>query len=125
MWLLDTNALISFAAENQNLKLFKENIIYTTIFYLIEYPVPKNFESMDVLYPSERDYIQSIRYSVKLRRKGTPIPAIDILIGGIAVSRDLYLVTNDRHFEILTRVEPQLKCINYHDFYEDLKKLTI
>ena len=80
---------------------------------------------MVVIYPSQREYTQSIRYSVKLRRKGTPIPAIDILIGTIAVSKNLYLVTNDRHFEILKEVEPHLKYINYHDFYEDVKKLTI
>ena len=125
MWLLDTNALISFATENQRLKLFKNNIISATIFSLIEYPVPKNFEGMDVHYPSQREYTQSIKYSVKLRRKGTPIPAIDILIGAIAVSKDLYLVTNDRHFKTLKVIEPQLKYMKYNAFYKDLKKLSL
>ncbi len=47
---------------------------------------------------------------IALDKKGTPIPVIDLLIGTIAIERQLILLTTDHlHFQKLKAITPQLK----------------
>lgn len=51
------------------------------------------------------------RIRVQLRKLGTPIPAVDMMIAAIARANDLVLVTADRHFNVVKglRVENWLE----------------
>ncbi|MCE4599246.1 MAG: PIN domain-containing protein [Desulfurococcales archaeon] len=65
-----------------------------------------------ILYPEKRDYHLAVRWQTLLRRKGSPIPAVDLIIAAQAYNRDLTLITRDKHFELLKReVAPDLKLI--------------
>jgi len=119
MWLLDTNILIK--SYKLNPKPFKRNLTITTILSILEFPLAANFENLSVIYPVQENYSQSLIYALLLRKNGTPIPVIDILIGAIAVKRDLILVTEDSHFEALQAVEPRLKVSNLEIFLENFK----
>lgn len=45
-----------------------------------------------------------------LKRNGTPIPIIDLLIGSIAISKNLTLISTDRnHFGVIKNVKEDFK----------------
>ncbi len=119
MWLLDTNALI-VCIKKRNKDLFKLNYSYTTIFSLIEYPIAINQVSLTYFYPNFNTYNKSIEYTSKLRKIGTPIPAIDILIGSITLEQNMNLVSNDKHFTLFLNVEPQLQIIDVNDYIQNI-----
>jgi hypothetical protein len=122
MWLLDTNALI-FCHKFLKKKPFKKNYTYTTIFSLIEFPKAVKYGEIIIYYPNAITYKESLKYALKLRKKGTPIPTIDILIGTIAVEKNICLVTNDADFEVLKAVEPRLKIISSENYLENIQKI--
>lgn len=122
MWLLDTNALI-ICIKQRNKDLFKLNYSYTTIFSLIEYPIAINRASLTYFYPNFKTYNKSIEYASKLRKKGTPIPAIDILIGSITLEQNMILVSNDKHFTLFQDVEPQLQIIDINDYIQNILEI--
>ena len=122
MWLLDTNALI-YCRKFLKQKPFKKNYTYTTIFSLIEFPKAINYKEILVYYPNATTYKESLTYALKLRKKGTPIPTIDILIGTIAVEKNICLVTNDSDFEALKAVEPRLIIIIPENYLENIQKI--
>ncbi|MHA1680287.1 MAG: type II toxin-antitoxin system VapC family toxin [Promethearchaeota archaeon] len=52
------------------------------------------------------------KLKVNLHAKGNPIPVIDLLIGTIAIDKDLTLITEDKkHFMKLEEIEPTFKVI--------------
>ena len=55
------------------------------------------------------DYSKSIEISRRLRVKGKPIGAIDILIASMCLNRDFELVTSDTDFKQIKVVEPNFK----------------
>jgi len=114
MWLLDTNVLIE--CNKSKIPSFKEGLTFTTILSLIEYPIASKHEGISVIYPSSLHYEQAFKNAILLREKGTPMPAVDILIGTISVEKNLILVSDDSHFEYLQEVEPRLKIINSEDY---------
>ncbi|MHA1729373.1 MAG: hypothetical protein ACTSWY_11655 [Promethearchaeota archaeon] len=125
MWLLDTNMLILFSKNSKNLPFFKKGFTYTTIFSIVEYPVLKLLKNITIFYPSSADYTESIKNAIKLRKKGTPIPSIDILIGTITVNKNFNLVSEDKHFKIFEAIEPRLKRINSNVYMQEIQKIKV
>jgi predicted nucleic acid-binding protein len=89
----DTNQLIKF------LRSGKHNVRgFTTILNIIEFPKALDLKELAVIYPTLDDYDESLKISATLLRKGTPLPAVDILIASICIRRNLTLCTLDKHF---------------------------
>jgi len=89
----DTNQLITL------LKSGKRNVKgFTTILNIIEFPKALDLKELGVIYPTLDDYNESLKISAALLRKGTPLPAIDILVASICIRRNLTLCTADKHF---------------------------
>ena len=104
--LYDTSVVIEVVAKNrQKIQGF------ISILMAIEYPPALSYASK-VLYPEKRDYHLAIKWQALLRRRGNPIPAVDLIIAAQAYNRHLTLITHDKHFEILKReAVPDIKLI--------------
>jgi len=104
--LYDASTVIEIAAKNrQRLQG------YISILTVIEYP-PALTYATKILYPEKKDYHLAIKWQTLLRRKGNPIPAIDLIIAAQAYNKGLTLITYDKHFEILKReAVPDLKLV--------------
>ncbi|MHA1719085.1 MAG: type II toxin-antitoxin system VapC family toxin [Promethearchaeota archaeon] len=124
MWILDTNALI-ICMKDENKNIFKKNYSFTTIFSLIEYPIAINQKFLVIFYPKHNTYQKSLEYTAKLRKNGTPIPAIDILIGAIAIEKKMIIVSNDAHFNFFKEVEAQLRIIDTNEYIQEILKIKI
>ncbi len=104
--LYDTSAVIEVVAKNR-----QRVRGYVSILTVIEYPPALNYASK-VLYPEKRDYHLAVKWQALLRRKGNPMPAVDLVIAAQAYNKGLTLVTRDKHFEVLKReVAPDLKLV--------------
>ena len=79
----------------------------TTIFSTIEYPPA--FDKCDILWPNRRDFELAFKISMKLRKIGKPIGAIDIIIASMCINRDLELWTKDKDFKSIKLVDPRFK----------------
>ncbi|RLG75556.1 MAG: hypothetical protein DRO14_04470 [Thermoprotei archaeon] len=102
----DTSVVIEAVAKNR-----QKIQGYVSILTVVEYPPALSYASK-VLYPEKRDYHLAIRWQALLRRRGNPIPAVDLIIAAQAYNRDLTLITHDKHFEILKKeVAPDIKLI--------------
>ena len=119
MWILDTNALI-ICIKNRKKDLFKLNYYFTTIFSLIEYPLAINQTSLTYFYPNFNTYNKSIEYTSKLRKVGSPIPAIDIFIGSIILEQNQISVSNDKHFNLFQDAEPKLQIIDLNIYIQNI-----
>ena len=117
MWLFDTNVLI--LCNKLKKRPFKEDLTFTTILSIIEYPIAIKYENISIIYPSSVHYRLALEYSLLLRKKGTPIPTIDILIGTITIDKNMILVSDDSHFESLQQVEPRLNIIKSVEYLKD------
>ncbi|NMC05707.1 MAG: type II toxin-antitoxin system VapC family toxin [Candidatus Lokiarchaeota archaeon] len=103
-----------------NRKIGKSSIecaLSVTIFPAIEFPVALTFPKVLLVLPSAREYTKSFEYACKLRKRGTPIPAMDIVIAAIVVERDATLVSDDVHFALFNAAEPRLKRITLETFF--------
>lgn len=104
--LYDTSAVVRIIAKNR-----KRIQGYTSIFTVIEYPPTLSYASK-ILYPEKKDYHLAVKWQTILRRKGNPIPAVDLIIAAQAYNRNLTLVTCDKHFKILKEeVVPDFKLV--------------
>ena len=83
--------------------LKKQGLI--TLFTVIEYP--PSIDNFDILFPDDIDYIKAIEISNKLREKGKPIGAVDILIASMCLNRDAKLITKDKDFNIIKLIYPE------------------
>jgi hypothetical protein len=100
----DTNQLINF------LKSGKRNVKgFTTIFNIIEFPKALDLKELAVIYPTIDDYDESLKISAALLRKGSPLPAVDILIASVCIRRNLTLCTMDNHFTNIKSVRNTFK----------------
>ncbi|MFB3889016.1 MAG: PIN domain-containing protein [Candidatus Bathyarchaeia archaeon] len=70
----------------------------TTIFNIVEFPQALNLTELEIVYPTFEDYEESLDISAALLRKGTPMPAVYIMIAAMCIRRDLTLSTRDKHF---------------------------
>ena len=100
----DTNQLIAF------LKSGKRNAKgFTTILNIIEFPKALDLKELAVICSTLDDYDESLKISAALLRKGTPLPAVDILIAAICIRRNLRLCTTDKHFTNIKSVRNTFK----------------
>ncbi len=101
--LYDTNVLIDLVKEG---KSPREG--YTTTLNLVEYPRAVSLD-LSVLIPSPREYVLAVELSKKLVKAGTPVPAVDVVIAAVAISRNMTIVTRDRHFSWVKEIAPGLQ----------------
>jgi tRNA(fMet)-specific endonuclease VapC len=100
----DTNTLIDC------LKKGKLDLTgFTTIFNVVEFPKALEFEQLTLIYPSVEDYEESLAISLALLQKGSPMPAIDILVAAMCIRRNLTLATKDKHFTAIKSVKADFK----------------
>jgi len=92
----------------------------TSIFSLLEFPLATKHEELSIIYPTQETYQNAMKIALKLRKKGTPVPIIDLLIATIAVERDFFLVSDDSHMKLIQDVESSLKIANTEKY---LKKI--
>ena len=81
---------------------------YTTILNLIQFPKAVELIQLKTLYPTKEDYDNALVWSAELLERGTPVPAIDLVISAISVRLGLRLVTRDRHFRHVRSVAKEL-----------------
>ena len=122
MWLLDTNSLITWKKTNTNIPSLMESI-YTSIFNIIEFPPAITIKSLIILHPTQQTYENGLIYASKMRDNGTPMHAIDLLIGALALEHQLSLVTNNGDFNAFNEIEPQLGLISWESFVMVLNKV--
>ncbi|MBI4438781.1 type II toxin-antitoxin system VapC family toxin [Candidatus Woesearchaeota archaeon] len=72
----------------------------------MEYPPAS--KNCDVIFPTINDFKLSIELSVKLRKTGTPVGAIDTIISSMCINRGLKIVTKDTDFKAIKAIEPSL-----------------
>jgi len=103
--LYDTSALI---------KLYKKNVRelkgYTTILNIVEFPKALEMK-IRVVYPSAEDYKLAVVIAKDLIKRGTPVPAIDIVIAAVAVNRGFALATEDKYFAYIRDVREDLELV--------------
>ena len=101
--LYDTSAVIELVAHR------RERVPgYVSALTLVEYPPVVRYVD-EILFPRRRDYITATKWQVLLRSKGTPLPAVDLVIAAQAYNEDMVLVTLDKHFEKIRQVAPELR----------------
>ncbi len=102
--LYDTSAVIELIVKK------KVDVIpgLITIFTAIEYP-PSVTKAVEILYPTKDDYALAIKWQVELRKRGTPLPAVDLVIAAMAYNNGLELITLDKHFTIIQEIEPKIR----------------
>jgi hypothetical protein len=100
----DTNQLISLLKSGK-----RTANGFTTILNIIEFPKALDLKELAVIYPTLEDYDESLKISAALLRKGTPLPAVDILISAICIRRNLTLRTIDKHFTDIKSVRNTFK----------------
>ena len=100
-------------------KPLKEGFSFATIFSIIEFPSAFSYTNLSVIYPSYEHYEKAFANDVLLRERGIPIPAIDILIGTIAIDKNLILVSDDSHFNFIKKMNSDLKLINSVNYLEE------
>jgi tRNA(fMet)-specific endonuclease VapC len=81
----------------------------TTIFNVIEFPKAVELAKLTVIYPTIEDCVESLSISTDLLNKGSPLPAIDLLIATICIRRNLTLSTKDSHFTKIESVRKTFK----------------
>lgn len=62
-----------------------------------------------VVYPTKEDYEVALKIMVKLRKIGKPVNVVDIILASIAINHNMIVVTNDRDFELIKKVEDKLE----------------
>jgi len=74
----------------------------------MEYPPSLTYVDK-ILYPTKEDYETAINWQIKLRKKGNPLPVIDLIIAAIGFNNGYEVVTMDRHFKYIQEIEKDLK----------------
>jgi predicted nucleic acid-binding protein len=74
---------------------------YTSVLNLIEFPKGVEVEGLTTLYPTKEDYDNALIWSAQLLERGTPVPAVDLVISAISLRLGLQIVTRDRHFKVI------------------------
>ncbi len=87
---------------------------FTTILNLIEFPKGVELRGPKTLYPTREDYDNALVWSAQLLKRGTPVPAIDLIISAISVRLGLQLVTRDLHFKQIKSAVGQVNIRTGH-----------
>ncbi len=102
--LYDTSAVIELVARRRR-RLVPGAV---TILTAVEYPPAARY-ALEIVYPGKRDYALAVKWQALLRRRGSPLPAVDLVIAAVAYNRGMELVTLDKHFNVIREVEPGLR----------------
>ena len=78
-----------------------------TVFTVLEHPPAANY--FDVVLPEVRDYARAADLAIALRRNGTPIGAVDVMIAAMCINRNAKVVTKDRDFLVVREVVPEFE----------------
>ena len=100
--LYDTNVIIEAVKSGEKLRG------YTTILNVVEFPKATTLD-LTVITPSLNDYLLSIEISQAMVERGTPVPAVDMIVAAVALNRELTLVSRDKHFLFIREVYQDLK----------------
>ena len=73
-----------------------------SVFTVIEHP--PSIDKFEILFPEDVDYIKAIEISEKLRKKGTPIGAVNIMIAAMLINRGARLIAKDKDFEYIKEI---------------------
>lgn len=95
--ILDTNILMSASSGT------------TTILNVIEYPKALEKE-IQIVWLLKEDYIKAVELMVGLLKIGKPLPVTDVLLAATCINRNAVLVTKDKHFKHIQKIEPNLKA---------------
>ena len=77
-----------------------------TIFSVIEHP-PCSSKNFEVILPDIEDYTKAISIASKLRQKGTPVGAIDMLIAAMCINRRAQVITKEGDYKRIAAVSPE------------------
>jgi tRNA(fMet)-specific endonuclease VapC len=126
MYLLDTCAVSDFVKGDENtlkkIKSLSPSLLYiSSINYMeISYGLQRNpqkarqiapiledfFQLIHIVNFTQKDAEKAVQIRFDLQIKGTPIGPYDVLIAGVALSRDLILVTsNTDEFKRITELK--------------------
>ncbi|MHA1797724.1 MAG: type II toxin-antitoxin system VapC family toxin [Candidatus Helarchaeota archaeon] len=120
-WFVDANALIKWHLLFKQ-HAFKRVETLTSIFSILEFPLAATHDGHLIVYPDHQIYDLGLELAIKLRKKGIPIPVIDLLNGLIAMNENAILITDDSHFKSLQDVQPSLKIMSINKYIEEFKK---
>ncbi|MDF1539821.1 MAG: PIN domain-containing protein [Candidatus Thorarchaeota archaeon] len=101
--LYDTNILINLMRDSVDTIEGS-----TTSLNLIEFPKAAKLKGLKVIVPGRDDYDLAFELASLLLKKGSPIPAVDLVIAAVALNRNMTLQTTDRHFEMVQKVNDKL-----------------
>ncbi|MBN2153038.1 MAG: type II toxin-antitoxin system VapC family toxin [Candidatus Lokiarchaeota archaeon] len=113
-WLLDTSAVIRWFKQSG--KRIFDHGFNTSILTVVEFPVLAAYPGFSVLYPTPAIYKKAVASASALRKIGSIIPAVDLVIASTAIERNLTLVSDDDHFIVLEKVEPGLHHVSLAAF---------
>ncbi len=103
--IIDTSEVIEIISRREPIQG------YISILTVIEYPPSIKYASK-ILYPEKKDYHLAIKWQTILRRKGYPLPAVDLIIAAQAYNKNLTLITRDKHFKVLKeKAAPDIKLL--------------
>jgi predicted nucleic acid-binding protein len=68
--------------------------------------VSELFETIEIVYQSPATYIDAGKMGYKLARQGYTLSVIDLLIAQLVIEKNLFLLTLDKHFEIIVKTFP-------------------
>ena len=95
---------------------FKAEEHFTSVLSIIEFPPAMESDNLTILFPDFNDFEKSIEYTFKLRKIGTPIPAIDLVIAAMCHTRNLMLISNDAHFQHISSMDPKFRVLSLENF---------
>lgn len=77
---------------------------------MIEYPPILDLgRKVLVVYPTKEDYDLALRIMIGLRKIGWSVNVVDVMLASIAINRDMVVVTNDKDFEFIKKIEERLE----------------
>ena len=105
--ILDTSVILERVRDGEEIN---ENI---TSISLIEYPPVKDYEKFRgrIFFVGEEDQVRAVLLQVKLREIGSPMSMGDLLIAAICINRGEALLTKDKDFLVIQKIEPRFRVI--------------
>jgi len=105
--IVDTSIVVQRVSKGEKID---ENI---TSVSLIEYPPIKDYEKFrgKIYFVGEEEQIIAALLQAKLREVGSPMSVGDLLIAAICINRNETLLTKDKDFMRVKKVEPSLKLL--------------
>ncbi|BDB99353.1 type II toxin-antitoxin system VapC family toxin [Saccharolobus caldissimus] len=84
--------------------------IITSILNVIEYPPILDLkDKLLAIYPTKANYELALKIMIKLRKVGKPVNVVDIILASIAINHNMIVITNDRDFDLIKKVEEKLE----------------